>query len=68
MTKKSIQDHAFFGNTKKVKTCIERGDDLNTLDEEGSTALHWAVEEGMTKSSYCCLIMGRTSTNTIKMV
>jgi len=46
MTKKSIQDYAFFGNIKKVKTCIARGDDLNTLDEEGSSALHWAVEEG----------------------
>ena len=46
MAKKSIQDYAFFGNIKKVKTCIARGDDLNALDEEGSAALHWAVEEG----------------------
>ncbi len=46
MPKKSIQDYAFFGNIKKMKTCIARGDDLNALDEEGSAALHWAIEEG----------------------
>lgn len=46
MSGKSLQDHAFYGNIRQVKKCIKRGDDLNALDEEGYTALHWAVEEG----------------------
>lgn len=46
MTKRSIQDAAFLGKRKQVMRCIERGDDLNELDEEGFAALHWAIQEG----------------------
>ncbi|VWX34589.1 ankyrin repeat domain-containing protein [Exiguobacterium oxidotolerans] len=46
MPKKSLQDHAFYGNIKKLKKCIDRGDDLDARDEEGNSALHWAIEEG----------------------
>lgn len=58
MPKKSLQDHAFYRNIKKLKKCIDRGDDLDGPNEEGNSALHWAIEKGHVKAVEALLAAG----------
>ncbi|WP_353048670.1 ankyrin repeat domain-containing protein [Exiguobacterium sp. ERU656] len=53
-----MQDHAFYRNIKKLKKCIDRGDDLNGPNEEGNSALHWAIEKGHVKAVEALLAAG----------
>lgn len=46
MSRYALNDYAFQGKLKKVRKAIKNGADVNLLDEEGYSPLHWAIQEG----------------------
>ena len=45
----SIHDAAAGGHIKAIKQHLDSGTEINTKDDKGLTALHWAAERGHKK-------------------
>ncbi|WP_214749041.1 MULTISPECIES: ankyrin repeat domain-containing protein [unclassified Exiguobacterium] len=46
MSRYALNDYAFQGELKKVRKAIKNGAEIDLLDEEGYSPLHWAIQEG----------------------